>query len=401
MADQESIFNTIDDTIEGDLEIENLFSGNVSTDDLLLASDEDKKQAEATGKAESADSKKTREIEEALEKDKAETKSLMDEEILGKDDTTKTPAKPGNDTEETSVVNGLQEFANELYDLGFFTKDSDDETPPKTGEELLQKLQKEKEKGAEELLENFLSKNGDEYREVFDAIFVNGASPREYLAKYNEIQSFKGMDLGDEDSQVKVVQAALRKQGWEEEDIRDKIKSLRINSELETDAQRYHKALVKSEEAELAKIEVESKAKVEQKKAMDTQFKSSIRNILKDKLKIKEFDGIPLTQQIAEKSIDMLETKKWKLPNGELITDLEYAILDLRKPENHSELVKLSLLLNSFEPGKPIKLSLNSVAAKAVSNEKKSLFDKLATRTTTARETNNKSKQAAGFWEEL
>lgn len=375
--DNDNLFSTIDDDIES-LEIDNTFGPSDTTESLTPATAEDKAKAAEDGKAESKEEKEKRETTEAKIK-AAEEKSrkAIDSEFSDPDDTDEPQEKVKKNDGPADELEGIEAFSKDLVDINFFTLD-DGEELPKTNEELLAKLHSEKERGAEDLLDSFISKYGDEYKEAFDAIFVNGVSPKEYLSKFEQIQSYKEMDLTDEDNQIKVVTATLRKQGWEDDDIKEKIKSLKLNSELEIESQRDHKALVRNEEADLKKIAEQEKLKVAQKQAQENHYRKNIRDILTEKLKTKDFDGIPITKESANKTIALLEDKKWKLPSGELITDFDAAILDLNRPENHDVKVKIGLLIGEFIPGKPIKLNLDKIAKVAASKEKTEIFNSIA-----------------------
>ena len=377
--DTDNIFSTIDDNIE-QLEIDNTFGPNTSSNDLTPASLEDKQKAAEAGKADTEQEKAAKALAEKTKKEEEEARKQIDNDFLDPENDLdnpnpskdKTSAKKEN-TNEDKDLSYLEELSKDLVDLNIFSRESEDEPLPKTQEEFVAKWQAEKEKGAEELLANFVNKYGDEYAEAFDAIFVDGASPREYLAKFEQIQSFKDMDLTDEDNQVKVVKTALRKQGWEEKDIDDKVKSLKLNSELESDSIRYHKALVRTEEQEAQKMASDAKVKLEQKQAAEEQYKTNLRSIFTSKVKAKDFNGIPVTKESATRALHMLEDKNWKLPDGQLITDWDYAMLELNKPANHEVKAMLGLLID-FKPGQPVKLNLGNVVKSTESKAKQEYF---------------------------
>ena len=354
---------------------------NVPAKDIKPASDEDKKQAEEKGKAKS-DDEKAAEIKAAKQKEEEEARSFIEGEDDDDDNkSTKSKSKitdQNNEDADDEPLTEFEELAKDLYKVGIFTGDGgeDDEELPTTSDEFIERFNWEKQKMAEQMVYNFAGRHGEEARDLFNAVFVNGADPKEFVSKYMETQNFKEMDLSDEDNQQAVVEAALKNQGWEDEDIRAEVKKLRLNSDLESTAQRHHKALIKTEEAQLAKMQEESKSRFERKKQMEAQYSNNIRTILNDKIKTSEFDGIPVNRESANKAVDFLETKKWKLPTGELITDFDRAIMDLQNPQNHEAKVKLALLLlKGYEPGKPLSLDLGSVAKKAVSKESSEVFN--------------------------
>ncbi|KAI9549885.1 hypothetical protein GHT06_007445 [Daphnia sinensis] len=111
---------------------------------------------------------------------------------------------------------------------GVFTSDDgEDPQPISTAEEFLERFNEEKKKGAIETVNNFIGQFGEDYQEAFEAIFVKGVNPKEYFGTYNEIVSFAEMDLSDEGNQTKIIKQALADQGFDPEDIEQKLKDLK------------------------------------------------------------------------------------------------------------------------------------------------------------------------------
>lgn len=284
--------------------------------------------------------------------------------------------------EDEGEDEGIKAFAEDLYKIGFFTKAEDDEEAPSNNEELLEKLQEEKQRGAEELVDELAGRHGEEYREAFYKMFVDGVHPKEYLGKFFEVQDLKSLDMTDEANQVRVVETGMRKQGWEEEDIKEEIHRLKTNSDLETVSGKYHKALVKAEEADMNKMAEAAKANAARLDQADVLYRNNVGTILNKAIKDKELNGIPITKDLAQKAFDMAYTKKWTLPKSkESITDLERIFLESKKPENHAFRTQLAALIaqtfEGWDSGKPLTLDLTKIQKKAVSNENTELFTSL------------------------
>ena len=161
---------------------------------------------------------------------------------------------------------------------------------------------------------------GEEAQQLFDAVFINGVPVKDYVSKWQESQDFKSMDMQDESNQERVVRAFLEQQGVPDNKITDKIKKLKMSEDLEDEANTYHSALVKKQEDEMKEIEEDSRKRIELKKQADAQYSSGIRTILNEKARLQDFDGIPVNRVSADQAVDMLDTKKWKLPSGELVS---------------------------------------------------------------------------------
>lgn len=279
--------------------------------------------------------------EENVEEDPKKSKPVVKE----------AEVKEGDGTEE---VKGTQfsALANDLYRLGVFSKNEDDDDEPvpiNTPEEFLERFQEEKVKGAREVVNNFIGKFGEDYQRAFDAIFVKGVDPKDYFGAYNTITNFAELDMTVEDNQISVIKQTLADQGFEPEDITTEVERLKNYGDLESVSAKYHKVLIKRGDVQLRQLEQKAEQELQNKAAVRTQWESNVKQILQEKLKTKEFDSIPINPKIVSELQDFLLVDKYRTPSGETLTDFDKTILELKKPENHAMKVKLGLLLKIIE----------------------------------------------------
>ena len=266
-------------------------------------------------------------------------------------------------------------LANDLLKLGVFTKDEDeDDVQITTAEEFLERFNAEKRKGASEMVENFIGQFGEDYQNAFDAIFVKGVNPKEYFGTYNQVVSFAEMDLSQEANQIKVMKQALADQGFDPEDIDTEVERLQNYGDLENVATKHHKVLVKKEAQKLQQMQAKAEQEQLQKQQIKQQYIKNVQDILNDKLKTKEFDGIPLNPKLANELQDFLLVDKWKTPSGETLSDFDRTILDLKRPENHAMKVKVALLLKILEKDP----TLSTIQKTGVSKKTDALFSEVA-----------------------
>ena len=294
------------------------------------------------------------------------------------------PAKPADndapaddDADDNDEPQGTQftALANDLYKLGVFTADDDeDQQPISTAEEFLERFNEEKKKGAIETVNNFIGQFGEDYQEAFEAIFVKGVNPKEYFGTYNEIVSFAEMDLSDEVNQTRIIKQALSDQGFDPEDVETEVERLKNYGDLESVATKHHKVLVKKEAAKLQQMEAKSEAELQQKAQIRNQYINNVQTILQEKVKSKEFDGIPINPKLAGELQDFLLVDKWKTPSGETLTDFDRAILDMKRPENHAMKVKLGLLMKMLEKDP----TLSTIQRTGVTKKSNQLFGEVA-----------------------
>jgi len=273
-------------------------------------------------------------------------------------------------------------LANDLYKLGVFTNDDDEDAQPiSTAEEFLERFNEEKKKGAIETVNNFIGQFGEAYQEAFEAIFVKGVNPKDYFGVYNQVVNFAEMDLSIEENQTRVLRQALSDQGFDPEDVETEVERLRNYGDLESVAGKHHKVLVKKEAAKLHQLEQKSEAELQQKAQIRNQYINNVQSILQEKIKSKEFDGIPINPKLATELQDFLLVDKWKTPTGELLSDFDRAILDMKRPENHAMKVKLGLLMKMLEKDP----TLSTIQRTGVTKKSNELFGEVARQVTKAK----------------
>jgi hypothetical protein len=315
-------------------------------------------------------------IQSFLYADDDEEEEEADTKEVKKPTTPKTEesSEEGSDEEE-EPVSQFTALSRDLFKLGVFSKEDDEEdTPVSTPEEFLERFNLEKKKGAIEVVNNFIGQFGEDYQQAFDAIFVKGVDPKEYFGTYNQIKSFSEMDLSQESNQVAVIKQALADQGFEAEDITTEIERLKNYGDLESVSTKHHKVLVKKENAKLQQMEQEQEKQLQQQQAYKQQYVANVQTVLQDKLKQKEFDGIPLNPKLASELQDFLLVDKYKTSSGETLTDFDRTILELKRPENHEMKVKVALLLKIIEKDP----TLSTIQKTGITKKSNDLFGEVA-----------------------
>jgi hypothetical protein len=376
-----------------------------SPDDIKDIKDEPPVKKEGVKSEEkSADSKEKEDASASLQKfllsdaDKEDEEEEEEEVITPSKEKAKpvTPEKEPEDSEEPQEATQFGALANDLFKLGVFTKEEDEETIAiSTPEEFLERFQEEKRKGAIEVVNNFIGQFGEDYQQAFQAIFVKGVDPKEYFGAYNNVVNFAEMDLSEEGNQVRVIKEALANQGFEPEDIDTEVERLKNYGDLETVATKHHKVLVKKEAAKLQEMEQRSQEELQQRQLIKNQYISNVQTILQDKLKTKEFDGIPINPKLANELQDFLLVDKYKTNSGETITEFDRAILELKRPENHEKKVKLGLLLKILEKDP----TLSTIQKTGVSKKSDQLFGEVARQASkTSVKSGGGGQQKANSW---
>ena len=285
------------------------------------------------------------------------------------------PADNNEDEEEGAPESQFTALSNDLFKLGVFSKeDEEEETPIDTPEAFLERFQAEKKKGAIEIVDNFIGQFGEDYQKAFDAIFVKGVDPKDYFGAFSQIQSFAEMDLTQENNQVAVIKQALTDQGFEPEDVITEVERLKNYGDLESVAAKHHKVLIKKEGQKLQQMEQQKEVQLQQQQAIKQQYLQNVNNVLQEKIKAKEFDGIPINPKLAGELQDFLVTDKYKTNSGETLTDFDRTILELKRPENHATKVKLALIMKIMEKDP----TLSTIQKTGITKKSNELFGEVA-----------------------
>lgn len=285
-------------------------------------------------------------------------------------------SKDDNDEGEETPTSQFTALSNDLFKLGVFSKgdEEEEEAAIDTPEAFLERFQSEKKKGAIEIVDNFIGQFGEDYQKAFDAIYVKGVDPKEYFSAFNQIQSFSEMDLAQESNQIAVIKQALTDQGFEPEDVTTEVERLKNYGDLESVATKHHKVLIKKEGQKLQQMEQQRETQLQQQQAIKQQYYQNVNNVLQEKIKAKEFDGIPINPKLAGELQDFLVTDKYKTNSGETLTDFDRTILELKRPENHATKVKLALLMKIMEKDP----TLSTIQKTGITKKSNELFGEVA-----------------------
>ena len=368
----------------------------------------EKKTTKAPAKAD-ATTTSTEETTPVDEK-KSLTDFLMDDEKEEEEEVDNQPVKktstlkesPAAKTEEgeeegegEADTNQFTALSKDLFKLGVFSKEDDEEDVPiNNAEEFLERFNSEKKKGAIEVVNNFIGQFGEEYQQAFDAIYVKGVNPKEYFGAFNQIQSFANMDLAQETNQVAVITQALTDQGLDPEDVTTEVERLKNYGDLETVATKHHKVLIKKEAAKLQQMEQQKEVQLQQQAQYKQQYAANVNQVLQDKLKAKEFDGIPLNPKLAGELQDFLTIDKYKTNSGETLTEFDKTILELKRPENHEKKVKIALLLKILEKDP----TLSTIQKTGITKKSNELFGEVARQASKSAVKSHKPANVSTSW---
>src|ERR1044072_547298 len=283
----------------------------------------------------------TKEIKDKQLYDVLEDKS-EEEDDEDEDKPQSTEGGEGDAPEE----NAYNAIAQELLNHGIFTLEDDEEgIDLSSPEELLERFQYESKKQASFVIDKFLNRFGDNYRDMFENVFVKGINPVDYLNRYTKVEGIRDLDLADEANQEKVVRELYRSEGRSSEYIEKKVTQLKNYNDLLDEATEAQKILVDRQQKEINQAAATKQAELNRIQAIKNEYVNNVGRILSEKMKNKDFDGIPVDKRFAEETFAYATQERYQTPDGQLLTSFDRDILDLKRPENHELKVKVAMLL--------------------------------------------------------
>lgn len=277
--------------------------------------------------------------------------------------------------EEQPEENVFSTLSKELLKSGVFTYDEDDngnEIAPdaKTPEEFLARFQLEGRKQAADTIERFLGRFGENYREMFEHVYVRGVDPMEYLSRYSKIDSVSGLNIEDEANQERIMREFYRQEGRAADYIDRKIQQHRNYNDLAEEAKEAQKLLISKEQEAIDDAATKKQEEVDRKTRIRNEYINNVGKILTEKLKTKDFDGIPVEKKFADQTYSYLTKERYQTPNSQLLTEFDRDILELDRPENHELKIKVAMLMQMLKEDP----KLTPLAKRAVSTENNELF---------------------------
>jgi hypothetical protein len=327
------------------------------------------------------DEEEDEEDEEESEEEKKEIVSKKSQKKSPGQNIQEEAAKPieenQEDSKEEDQTNVFSTVAKELFQHGIFSLDEgeDEEVVEKisTGEDLLNRLQSEAVKQARFTIDKFIGRFGEDYQRMFENVFIHGVHPSDYLAKHNKIEDIASLDVEDESSQERIVRELLRSENRSAEYIEKAVSRMRQYGDLADEAKEAQRILIEKQEEAIEQAKAEKANEQARKQQMRSEYLENVNQILSEKIKSREYDGIPVDRKFAEQTFNYITRERYQTPTGQLLTEFDKDILDLNRPDKHDLKVKMAMLLQMVKADP----TLSKLAKRAVSKESNGLFQGL------------------------
>lgn len=221
--------------------------------------------------------------------------------------------------ESTADNTFYEDVYKDLKEAGIFKHVELEDGEELDADRLYELQQEEIEAEVTSRLDAWASQELDEDAKAFIKFKIQGGNTSEFFKTYQNTSEITLGDIEDEDYQDNLIRYQLQKEGWDKDEIEDRLEFLTESNKKSKFAERYHDRLIKEQEKEkqaLVKQAEEQKIRVKQQ---EEQFRASIKDTLDTN---KEINGIKFTDKDKGNLINFL-TKREKLEDGRVITGFQ------------------------------------------------------------------------------
>ena len=296
--------------------------------------DENKTPAQQATPAQADELEETEDTDKPESEDKTKSKKKDEEEKVS---FFEEEADEDKSKEKTSTADGsiYEDVYKDLKEAGIFKHVELEDGEELDADRLYELQQEEIEAEVTSRLDAWASQELDEDAKAFIKFKIQGGDTSEFFKTYQSTSEITLGDIEDEDYQDSLIRYQLQKEGWDRDEIEDRLEFLTESNKKSKFAEKYHDRLVQEQEKEkqaLVKQAEEQKARARQQ---EEQFKTSIKETLDTN---KEINGIKFSDKDKNGLINFL-TKKEKLEDGRVITGFQRKL-----SESFSDPKKIALL---------------------------------------------------------
>ena len=306
---------------------EESFFGLNEFGDETPSNEEKQKTPQATATPVQSDDTDTDEPEKEKKSKKEEEKLSFFEEEADED----------KSKEKTSTADGsiYEDVYKDLKEAGIFKHVELEEGEELDADRFYELQQEEYDKEVEERLSIWATKDLDEDAQAFIKFKLQGGNTSEFFKTYQNTSEITLGDIEDEDYQDSLIRYQLQKEGWDKDEIEDRLEFLTESNKKPKFAEKYHNRLVQEQEQEKQALVKQAEEQKGRARQQEEQFKTSIKETLDTN---KEINGIKFSDKDKNGLINFL-TKKEKLEDGRIVTGFQRKL-----SESFSDPKKIALL---------------------------------------------------------
>ena len=274
-------------------------------------------------------------VPETKVKEEEEATSFFDaeEELLEGDE-----GDEGKTKRKSSSI--YSDVFKDLKEQGIFKHVETEEGVELDADKLYDLQQEEYEAEVSARLTAWATQDLDDDAKAFIKFKRDGGNTQDFFKTYSAT-SPKG-DISDEAYQDKIIRHQLRKEGWDSDEVEDRLKYLTGSGGKEKAATRYNEKI--QEEDNIVRQETLKSAELQKDaiKGQEQEFRENIKNVLDT---TKEVKGVKITDKDKTELYNFMTKKAYKVSDTKSITGFQKKLGEAF--QDSSKMILLAKLINS------------------------------------------------------
>lgn len=291
-----------------------------------------------------------KEIEEAKKIAKKETEEPIDskpEKIEEEPEEFFEETKEDKKSKTSKEVSSENTYVNVFKDLkenGIFKHIELEEEEDIDADRFLELQEEEYETEVTERIKNWADQLDEDAR-AFIKFKKEGGNTEDFFEIYKESSELPKGDVEDEDYQDQIIRYQLREEGWDSDEIEDRLQYLTESGKKQKVAERYNVKL--KQEIEERKIQAEEQAK-QQRLAAQQQKESYKKNIKESLEQTSEIKGFKITPKEKNKIFNFLTKEEYKVSDSRAITGFQKKLAEVFQ-DTEKTILLAKIIENDFD----------------------------------------------------
>ena len=243
--------------------------------------------------------------------------------------------------EGTENPNFYTDVYKDLKESGIFKHVEIDEDEELDADRLYELQQEEIETEVGARLQSWATEDLDEDAQAFIKFKIQGGNTADFFKVYRESTQITLGDIESEDYQDELIRYQLQKEGWDKDEIEDRLEYLTESNKKSKFAEKYFTKLEQEIETQKQNLTKQAEKQKQTTRLQEEEFKNSIKETLDSNTEIK---GLKISDKDKGTILNFLTKKDQKIDNNTSITGFQRKLSEVFKDPN--KIVLLAKLVN-------------------------------------------------------
>ena len=259
------------------------------------------------------------------------------------------------------------DLAKDLKERGFLKNIELEEAKDLTADDFYDLQSRDYEEEVNKRLEHWATQELDEDAKAFIQFKRAGGKTEDFFRVYNDSSIEEG-DIEEEDFQDQIIRRQLKQDGWDDEEIDERLEILTEKGKKAALAEKYYGRMVEQQQQQREELQKRLEQQREVERLQAQKLQEELRENIKNTSEIK---GIKFSDKDKEELFDMMVRPKYQTEDGEVLTGFQAKLREALSDKEKS-LLLVKLLKDDFD--------FSSIEKKATTKKVKEIKSNLESR---------------------